>query len=378
MMDTPTTSASPLLSPPTAAWVYVGSYTKEKEQGITLFQLDKTSGTLTAAGLAAESRSPSYLVMARDGRHAYAVNESGSGSNREGAVTGYAVDRNSGKLTPINQQSSGGSGPCHLSLTPDGRHLLVANYGSGSVASLPVDDQGRLGEPVSRIQHTGSSVDPKRQKGPHAHFISADPAGRFALAADLGLDKVLVYKIDAAGGQLAPADAAFAGVKPGSGPRHLAFSGNGRFVYVGGEMGNTVTAFRYDAETGRLVEIESQSTLPAGFSETSYIAAVKMHPNGRFLYISNRGHDSLAIFRVDDTTGKLTLVGHESTQGKFPRDFGISPDGSILLAANQNSDNLVVFRIDPETGKLTPTGSTLTVESPACVVFTPAGSESGP
>jgi 6-phosphogluconolactonase len=253
-----------------------------------------------------------------------------------------------------------------------GRNVLVANYGSGSVACLPVKEDGRLAEASAFIQHTGSSVNPQRQQGPHAHSVNMSPDNRFAMVADLGLDEVLVYRFDPVKGSLAANDPPFAKVKPGSGPRHFAFHPGGKFAYVINELASTVTALAYDARRGILSEVQTVSTLPPGFTGTSTTAEVQVHPSGKFLYGSNRGHDSIAVFGIDARKGTLTPIEHVPTQGKTPRNFGIDPTGSYLLAANQSSDNVVVFRIDPQTGRLTPTGQVLEVGIPVCVKFVAA------
>ena len=271
-------------------------------------------------------------------------------------------------LAPINAESTGAGGPCYVSVTADGATVLVANY-SGSVASLPANADGRLAPAASFIPHEGSSVHPRRQRGPHAHSIVVDPSGRFALSADLGLDRVLVYRIGQTDGTLTPHDPPGAPVAPGSGPRHLAFHPNGRTLYVITELANTIIVFDWDAEAGTLSERQTIPTLPEGFDGTSYTAEVQVHPSGRFVYGSNRGHDSLAIFAVNADTKTLTLVGHEPTGGARPRHFGIDPTGAFLIAANQDTGNLVVFRIDQQTGRLTRTGGTAQVPSPVCVRF---------
>jgi 6-phosphogluconolactonase len=245
--------------------------------------------------------------------------------------------------------------------------VLVANYGGGSVSVLPIQSDGRLGPATGFVQHEGSSVNPRRQERPHAHSMNLDAANRFAFAADLGLDKVLVYRFDANRGTIVPNDPPAATVAPGSGPRHFAFHPRGRNAYVINEMTSTVTAFRYDAGRGRLTELHTISTLPQGFTGNNSTAEVQVHPSGRFLYGSNRGHDSIAIFSIDSDTGRLTQVGHQPTGGRTPRNFGIDPTGVYLLAANQESSTVTVFRIDPRTGRLTPTGQTVNVPVPVCV-----------
>ena len=292
---------------------------------------------------------------------------------RSGAVGAFAVNRRSGQLSLLNQQPSGGLGPCHLALDSQGRCLLVANYGSGSIAALPVRRDGSLGEPGSMIQHIGASVNPQRQAGPHAHFIVADPQDRFALCCDLGLDQVLVYRLDPKRATLVANDPPFATVKPGAGPRHLAFAPNGKFVFVINELDSTITVFAYDAKRGTLAERQTVSTLPPGHPGTNTTcAAIAVHPSGKFVFGSNRGHDSLVAFAVDAKTGALNYVAHQPTGGRTPRHFAIDPTGQWLLAENQASDSVTVFRLDPRSGRLAPTGQAVEVPSPVCAVFVAA------
>jgi 6-phosphogluconolactonase len=295
------------------------------------------------------------------------------GDKPTGAVSGFAIDRATGALTLLNQESSGGSGPAHVSVDRKGHTVLVANYGGGSVASLPIGPDGRLGPAASVIVHEGSSVHPKRQTKPYAHSINMDTANTFAYAADLGVDRIFIYRLDPASSKLTPATPAYATLTPGSGPRHLSFHPAGRYAYVINELALTVTVFSRDATSGALTEVQTISTLPAGQpAEPSLSTAeVVVHPSGKFLYGSNRGHDSLVVFAIDEKTGKLTLVQHVPTQGSTPRGFGIDPTGRYLLAGNQRSDSVVVFRIDATSGRLTPTGQTLKVGSPVSVVFVP-------
>ena len=352
--------------------VYFGTYTGEKSKGIYVSRLNPATGALTEPELAAETANPSYLAVHPGSRFLYAANEVGTfNGQNSGSVSAFAIDRGSGKLTALNQEASGGGGPAHLVTDKRGRNVLVANYGGGSVAVLPIRADGTLAKASAFVQHTGSSVDPKRQKEPHAHSINVDPADRFAYAADLGIDRVLIYKFDPAKGSLVANDPPSAAVRPGAGPRHFAIHPKGRFAYVINEMALTITAFNRDEKRGGLTEIETVSTLPPNQSaQTGYSTAdVQAHPSGRFLYGSNRGHDTIVVFAIDQKTGKLTLVEHESTQGSTPRAFGIDPSGRYLLAANQRSDSVVAFRIDEKTGALTPTGHTVKVGSPVCVKF---------
>jgi 6-phosphogluconolactonase len=323
---------------------------------------------LSPAEIAAEVKNPSFLAIHPNGKFVYSVNEvSDLNGQPTGAVSAFAVDPQGGKLKLLNQQSSQGAGPCHLVVDSAGKNVLVANYGSGSCAALPLREDGRLGEAASAIQHQGKSVNPARQEGPHAHSINLDAANRFAFVADLGLDKVLIYRFDRASGKLAANDPPSVSVAPGAGPRHFAFHPSGKFAYVINEIANTVTAFSYDAGRGSLKELQTIGTLPDDFKETSHTAEIVVHPSGKFVYGSNRGHDSLAIFTVDEATGKLTAAGHQATEGKTPRNFAIEPRGAWLLAENQGSGTIVVFAIDSSSGALRPTGHKLEVPSPVCV-----------
>lgn len=356
-------------------WVYFGTYTSGVSKGIYAARFDSGTGKLSVPELVAETKNPSFLAVHPTGKFLYAVGEvNNTQGQRAGAVNAYALDAKTGKLTALNQQTSGGTGPCHVAVDATGKSVLVANYGSGSLAALPVQSDGSLGAATTTIQHVGSSVNPKRQAGPHAHFITPSPDNRFALACDLGLDKVLVYQLDSANAKLTTNHPPHAVVPHGGGPRHLAFHPNGRFVYVINEMALTVTTFSYDAKQGTLFEEQNVSTVPADYAITDRdsTAEIAVHPNGKFVYGSNRGHNSIAVFTVAAKTGKLTLIQNESTQGKTPRHFAIDPSGHWLLAENQGSDSVVVFAIDAATGKLRPTGQTIAVGSPVCAVFVKA------
>ena len=354
-------------------WVYFGTYTGAKSKGIYVSRMDAT-GKLSEPELAATSVNPTFLATDRRQRFLYAANEIGNFQGQKaGGVTAFALDDRTGKLTELNEQSSGGDGPCHVSVDATGKTVLVANYGGGSVAALPVNADGSLGPAATFIQHQGSSVVPQRQAGPHGHCIIADPANRFALVCDLGLDKVLIYKLDAKKALLTPNDPPFAPLKPGAGPRHLAFHPDGKFVYVIDELDCTLTVFDYDAKHGALTEIQSISTLPEGQAMKSNFtgAEVVVYPSGKFLFASTRGHNSIALFRIDEKTGQLTLVEHTPSGGKTPRDISLDPSGRFLLAANQDSGNVVAFSIDLETGHLTPTGQQLELSNPVAIVFVP-------
>jgi len=352
--------------------VYFGTYTGPNSKGIYVSRLDGKSGALSDPELAVETPGPSFLAVHPDRDFLYAVNEVDEFQGKKsGSVSAFAIDRKTGKLTALNQQSSVGTGPAHLIVDKSGHAVLVANYGGGSVAVLPIEANGRLKPASAFVQHTGSSVNPQRQKEPHAHSVNVDPKNHFAYVADLGLDKVLIYRFEPLKGSLTANDPPFAAVEPGAGPRHFAFHPSGRFAYVINELQCTVTAFTADEKSGMLTTLQTVSTLPEGQKVVPGFstAEVQVHPSGKFLYGSNRGHDTIVVFAIDQNTGRLTYVEHEPTQGSTPRNFGIDPSGTYLLAANQKSDSVIVFRIDPESGRLSPTGTRITVGSPVCVKF---------
>jgi 6-phosphogluconolactonase len=354
----------------TADWLmYVGTYTNHQSKGIYGYRF-QSSGKFTPLGLVAQTSSPSFLVVDRNQKFVYAANELANyGGRPAGSISAFAIDTATGQLKLLNTVSSKGSDPCHVSLDETGKWLFAANYTGGSLAVFPVHEDGSLGEASAFIQHSGSSVDHERQTGPHAHSVYAAPGNRFVLAADLGLDHVMVYRLDAAKGTLTANEPPFAKLAPGSGPRHLAFGKDAKFVYVLSEMMATVTAFRYNASAGSLAQTQTISMLPADYKGLKSGAEIAVHANGKFLYASNREHNSIAIFGIDPASGALTAAGRVPTQGKTPRNFAIDPTGAFLLAANQDSGSVVVFRIDQGTGALTPTGDTLNVDSPVCIVF---------
>jgi 6-phosphogluconolactonase len=346
--------------------VYFGTYTGEKSKGIYVSRFDAAQGKLEAPTLAAEIVSPSYLAPHPNGRFLYAVSE-----ERDGSVSAFSIDAATGKLTLLNKVSSRGRGPCYAKVDKTGKAVLVANYSSGSFAVLPIDADGRLREASAVIQDSGAGSNPSRQEGPHAHSLNPSPDNRFAIGADLGLDKLFIFKFDAASGSLVPNEPLpFASwqLKAGDGPRHFAFHPKAKFAYVTNEMSSTVVAFSFAEKVGELRELQRISTLPTDFKGETTTADVQVHPSGKFLYDSNRGADSIAVFKID-RKGMLNKVDDTPTQGKTPRGFGIDPTGRFLIAANQKSDTVVVFRIDNSTGKLTPTGQTIEIGSPVCVKF---------
>lgn len=353
-----------------SAYVYIGSYAREDEPGIHVCRLDLASGALTRTSGFAGLAHPSFQAWHPSGKYLYSVSEVEEYDGLPtGAVAALAVDPQSGHLTLLNRQSSMGAGPCYVAVDAPGRHVLAANYSSGSVVVLPIAADGRLEMACAFVQHQGSSVH-QRQQGPHAHSIRVDPTGQFALAADLGLDQVLIYRYDDRSGSLTPnAWQAAATITPGAGPRHLAFHPNGRWCYVINELSSTVTVLEYHSETGRLDAVQEIATLPADFHGESTTADVAVSSDGRFLYGSNRGHDSIAVFAIDAESGRLTPVSHHATLGQMPRSFRIDPTGTWLLAANQRTNNVVVFRIDRASGKLQATGEQLELPRPVCVTF---------
>jgi 6-phosphogluconolactonase len=349
--------------------LYIGTYTGAKSKGIYSARFDSDTGKLSAPELAAETKNPTFLALHPNGRVLYAVGEIDDfQGKRSGAVSAFSIDAKAGKLSLLNQQPSGGGGPCHLAVDKSGNCVLVANYGSGSVAALRIEGDGKLAEPATKIQHTGSSVNRERQAGPHAHYISTDAKNRYALACDLGLDKVLVYKLESDKALLTPNVPPSASVTPGSGPRHLAFHPNARWAYLISEMEPTISVFSYESD-GVLKPLQTVSTLPDKYTGFKSGGEVQVHPSGKFVYGSNRGHDSIAVFSLDDKTGKLTFVEQQGTGGKTPRHFSFDPTGKWLLGENQDSDNIVIFRVDLQTGKLSPTGESVEVGSPVCIQF---------
>jgi 6-phosphogluconolactonase len=345
-------------------FAYAGTYTRQKSKGIYVYRFDAATGKLTGGALAAETSNPSFVAVSPDQKYLYAANENG-----KGMVTAFAIDAATGHLKMLNSVSATGSGPCHVSVDKTGKLVFVANYNDGTAAAFPVKADGSLGEAAWNIRNSGSSVDKARQAGPHAHSANISPDNKFMLLNDLGLDEILVFKIDPAKASVTPNDPPFAKVAPGSGPRHLVFSTNGKFAYAINEMLATITAFKWDAAHGKLDEVQTVSTVPAGYSGPKSTAEIAVHPNGKFLYGSNRGNNTIAAFNIDGSTGKLTMIDTFPSGGKTPRSFAIDPSGKFLLSAGQDSDNIAGFTIDTKTGRLTATGDSVEVGAPVCIVF---------
>ncbi|MFZ9681767.1 MAG: lactonase family protein [Cephaloticoccus sp.] len=343
--------------------VFLGTYTRTTSKGIYTVRLDRETGALSTPELVATTANPSFLALSPDKKHLYAVSE------RDTLAVPFAVDLATGHLIPDRVQDSGGKAPCHLTMDHTGRCLVVSHYHTAILASLPIHADGSLGDPVSIIPHTGKGVHPTRQEAAHVHSANISPNNRHVIVCDLGLDRVYTYLLDAAAATLTPAATPYVATAPGAGPRHSAFSPDGRHVFVINELNSTLTCYAYDDATGGLTPVDTQSTLPADFTGGNTTAEVRVHPNGRFVYGSNRGHDSIAVFGFDASTGQLTPLAHTPTGGRSPRNFALSPDGRWLLAANQNSDTLRTFKVDADTGLLTATTYEASVPQSVCVLF---------
>ncbi|MET0401059.1 MAG: lactonase family protein [Cystobacter sp.] len=359
------------MAAPTEYFIYAGTYTSAGGEGIVLCRLSMATGALQKVGVTSNVAEPSFLAMDRRGRYLYAVNELGSYQGQSsGAVSAFSVHPTTRALTLINQQASLGGSPCFVSVDANDKFVLVANYGGGSVAVFPVRSDGGLGTSTDKKQFQGSGPKPG-QEAPRGHQIQVDAANQFALAADLGSDKLRVFRFDGAQGRLTAGSPAAVSTVAGAGPRHFAFHPNGRFVFLINELNSTLTSFAYEPTQGTLTAVRTVSTLPSGYTGASYCAEVRVSPDGRFVYGSNRGHDSIVVFAVD-AQGALSLVQHVSTQGKWPRDFILDPTGTYLLVANQNSHNIVSFQRDATTGRLTPLNSSLSLRSPTSLLVAPS------
>ena len=354
--------------------VYFGTSTNAKNgsKGVYVSRFNTATGELTEPQLATEAGNPGFLAIHPSKKYLYACGDvTKADGKKAGGISAFGIDKGSGKLTLINQAATAGAGPCHVSVDKTGKVATIANYGSGSISSYAIKEDGSVSPEVSFFQHEGSGADPKRQAGPHAHSVNFSPDNRFAFACDLGLDKVLIYKVDTASGKLTPNDPPFAKTPAGGGPRHLAFHPSGKFVFVNNEMGMSETVFAYDAEKGALTEVETVSTLPEadrgkkGLSTAESVA----HPNGRVVYVSNRTHDTIAVFACDPATGKLTLLQNVPVEGKIPRNICLDPTGKWLIAAHQDSATAALFKVDQDSGKLTFTGTKVNVPGSICVRF---------
>jgi len=351
--------------------LYVGTYTAgTRSEGIYLVHMDRRSGQLQRVGSVDAGPNPSFLAIHPNGRVLYAVNELEKYEGRAtGAVSAFAIARETGVLTRLNEQPSEGGAPCYVSVDRSGRVALVANYAGGSVALLPIQPNGALAPAAPVVQHTGTGPNAERQEAPHAHCILPDPSNRFALAADLGADRVFVYRLDLDGRSLSKVDGGDAVMRPGAGPRHIAFHPTLPLVFVANELDSTVATLRFDSARGALSLLDTRSTVPPGWTGTNYPADVHVASSGRTLYVSNRGHNSIAVFSVAESTDALALDQMVDTEGDWPRNFSLDPSGRLLLVANQRSDSVVVFGRDPDTGRLTPTRQRIGIPSPVCLRF---------
>lgn len=353
-------------------WMLVGTYTKADDGGVFVCQFHTKDGSIQRVGNSGNVTNPSFLAVAPNYEHVYAVSEiSNFNGEKSGALASFVFDRKAGLLRKLNEQPTKGQGPCYVTVDDSGKWVLAANYGSGNVSVFPVNDDGTLA-PVSDVhQHEGSSVNSRRQEGPHAHCIVLAPDNRFVFSADLGTDEIVCYKFNRENGKLIPQPAVKAA--PGAGPRHFTFHPNGKLAFLIQELNSTITSYSYEADSGTLTEVQTVSTLPEKFAGNNSCADIHVHPNGKFVYGSNRGHDSIVIFAVDKDSGEMTYVGHEPTRGETPRNFAIDPTAQFLLAENQKSGTVHVFRIDAETGKLTHTGNSAEIPTPVCIKFVPYG-----
>ena len=364
LITSATLTASPVL-------VFIGTYTNTTSRGIYALRLDPSGGKLSAPWLAAEARNPTFLALNPGHLHLYSTGElrlDPPPASPLGGISAFAVDRDTGLLAFLNQQPTGAGATTHVAVDSTGRMAIAANFGAGYVCALPIGPDGRLGARSAFVEHRGPPG-PNRDRQAHAHSITISPDNRFALACDLGLDRIFVYRIDPSEAALAPNDPPFAAAPPGAGPRHGRFSADGRFFYATNEMGGSVCAYSWDGARGALALLQTISTLPADFRELNTVAEIRVHPNGRFVYVSNRGHDSLAVFARDPALGTLRPIEIVPCGGKHPRNFALSPDGRWLVCANRDTDNVVLFRVDPETGRLDRTGSEVAVPRPVCVLF---------
>jgi 6-phosphogluconolactonase len=352
--------------------VYLGTYTGPNSKGIYLAEFDATTGKLSEPKLAGETVNPSFLALHPDGKHLYAVNEVGEFLGKKaGGITAFSIDEKTGLLTQLNQQHSGGPGPCHLVVDKEGKCVLAANYGGGSCCAVLLKDDGSLGEVTSFFQHENNPVPDAKGKTrvPRGHSINVSPDNKLALCADLGRDEIVIYNLDAATGKLTKHEPGFGKTPAGAGPRHFAFHPSGKTAYAINETASTMTVFDFDAAKGSLTEVQTLPTLPAGFSGNNSTAEVVVHPSGKFVYGSNRGHNSIAVFQVDAATGKLTAAGHQGEGIKVPRNFNMDLTGKYLLVGNHAGNDILVFEIDQATGALKPTGNRVELSAPVCIKF---------
>ena len=353
--------------------VYIGTYADAGSESIFLYKLNSETGEMTRVSGFKAGPNPSFLTLDEQRNYLYAVNETGDyEGQKSGAVSAFSIDQQTGNLTLLNQVASKGGSPCYISLGADGKTVLVANYMGGNVAALPVQENGQLAEAADVEQHKGVGPNKNRQEAAHAHYIAQSPDNRYVYAVDLGIDKILSYKLDGAGGTLTPTEPAVAfAAKPGAGPRQLAFHPDGKYAYVINELNSTMTALAYNSENGTFTEVQTLPSIPADYKENNQPAAVRVSPDGKFVYGSNRGHNSIVVYSIDESTGKMTHVENVPSGGDWPRDMTIDLTGNVLLVANERSNSIAALKIDKATGKLTATGHEAQVSKPVCVQVVP-------
>ncbi len=340
---------------------YVGTYTKQNSKGIYTFTLDTESATIGEVKVAAELENPTYVAISSDNKYLYAVKKEGE----NGGIAGFSINNETGELTAINDQLLPGASPCHVSVSKDNKHVLSANYHKGTVEAYTAKENGHLNPASSTIQHEGTGPNKERQEKPHTHFAGFTPDEKYAVAVDLGIDKLITYQLQ--DGTLT--EISSLSVKPGSGPRHIAFHPNGKFAYIITELSSEVITLQYNAEDGSFTELQYISTIPKDFTENNQCSAIHVTSDGRFVYAANRGHNTIAVYSVHPNTGGLTFIEHTSTEGNWPRDFVLDPTEEYLVASNEKSHNLVLYSRDKSTGKLTLLQSDITVPEPVCVKF---------
>jgi 6-phosphogluconolactonase len=361
---------SPLVAVAQDNIVFFGTHSVGPQKGISVAHFNSETGVLTKPELVECAPAPAYFIIHPNGKYLYVCNSNDFARGYTGqTISSYYIDPKNGNITLLNQQSSGGADPSYICMDTSEKFVLVANYKGGSVAVIAIKRNGSLGRITSNIKHAGRSVDSLRQTQPYAHSINLDPANRFALVADLGLDKLFVYRFNSKKGTLEPNEPPFVKVPPGSGPRHLAFHPNGKFVYLINEMASSIITYAWDCAAGKLTELQISTTLPPDYKGINACAEIEVYPNGRFLYASNRGHESLAVFSIDDMTGKISLLENIPTQGKSPRNFSFDPTGKWLIVTNHGSDNAMVFKVDDSSGHLTPSGEPVPIVYPFCIRF---------
>ncbi|GAB2587693.1 lactonase family protein [Spirosoma areae] len=346
-------------------YLYIGTYTRKTSEGIYVYRFNAKTGDFLPISVAKGVTNPSFLAISPDQRFLYAT----GGISKGDSVRAFSIDKQSHQLTLLNSQATGGTGGAHLAVDKTGKWVIVGNYAGGNLNVLPVNADGSLGKTTQTIQHEGKSIDPERQTKPYVHSINIAPNNTDVFVPDLGTDKIMTYTLNAQTGQLTAGNPPFTAVAPGSGPRHFTFHPNGRFAYVIQEMGATITGLMY--KNGQLVPFQTVNNLPDAYTGRKWSADIHISPDGKFLYGSNRAHESVVIFSVDQKTGQLTLVGYQPVNGKTPRNFAIDPTGNFVLVANQDSDNITIFKRDKNTGKLTPTGKEIRISMPVCLKFIP-------